>query len=62
LAKQLLEKNNVAYLNIDVTTDKACREEMVSMTGQISVPVIEIDGEFSIGYNEGWLKQKLNIS
>lgn len=61
LTKQLLEKNNVAYVNIDVTADKASREEMVSRTGQMSVPVIEIDGELSIGYNESWLKQKLNI-
>jgi glutaredoxin 3 len=62
VVKQLLEKNKIVYVNIDVTTDKAGREEMVSRTGQLSVPVIEIDGEFSIGYNEGWLKQKLNFS
>jgi len=57
----LLEKNNIAYVDIDVTADKASGEEMVSRTGQMSVPVIEIDGELSIGYNESWLKQKLNI-
>jgi len=57
----LLEKNNIAYVDVDVTADKASREEMVSRTGQMSVPVIEIDGEMSIGYNESWLKQKLNI-
>jgi len=57
----LLEKNNIAFQDIDVTTDKVGREEMVSRTGQMSVPVIDIDGEYSIGYNEGWIKQKLQV-
>ena len=61
MTKQLLDKNNISYQAIDVASDKAGREEMVSRTGQIQVPVIEIDGEVSVGYNESWLKQKLGI-
>jgi glutaredoxin 3 len=57
----LLDKNKVVYQEIDVASDKAGREEMVSKTGQISVPVIDIDGETNVGYNDEWIKKKLNL-
>ncbi len=59
--KQLLEDNKVSYQNVDVTTDTAGREEMVNITGQLSVPVIDIGGEIQVGYDENWLKKKLNL-
>ena len=59
--KQFLEDNNVPYQNIDVTTDNAGREEMVNKTGQLSVPVVDVDGEITVGYDENWLKQKLSL-
>jgi len=34
---------------------------MVSKTGKLVVPVVDIDGEISIGYDEKWLKEKLNV-
>ena len=57
----MLDKNKVVYEDIDIAGNKAAREEMVSRTGQIGVPVIDIDGDISVGYNEGWIKQKLNL-
>jgi len=57
----LLDDNKIAYQNVDVASDKAGREEMISKAGQLSVPVIDIDGEISVGYDENWLKQKLNF-
>jgi glutaredoxin len=58
----LLDDNKVVYKNLDVATDKAARDEMVSKTGRLAVPVVIIDGEVSVGYDEKWLKQKLNLS
>jgi hypothetical protein len=34
---------------------------MIRKSNQISVPVIEIDGEIIIGFNEAELKTKLGI-
>jgi len=34
---------------------------MVEKTGQMGVPVIEIDGEFVIGFNREKIKQLLNL-
>jgi glutaredoxin 3 len=58
----LLDENKVVYKNYDVARDKIARDEMVSKTGKLVVPVVDVDGEVSIGYDEKWLKQKLNLS
>lgn len=45
-----------------MATDKAAREEMVNKTGgRLVVPVVEIDGEVAVGYDENWLKQELGV-
>jgi glutaredoxin len=56
-----LDQHNIAYQDVDVAKDSAAREEMVKKTGQMGVPVIEIDGEFTIGFNEALLKEKLGL-
>lgn len=56
-----LEQHNIAYQDIDVATDSAAREEMVRKTGQMAVPVIEIDGDIIVGYDEAKLKDKLGL-
>ena len=59
--KKFLEDNGIAYQDLNVGADRAAREEMVRKTGQMGVPVIEIDGDFVVGYDEGWLRQKLGL-
>ncbi len=61
-AKQFLEDSSIPYENIDVASNKAGRDEMIAKTGQIAVPVVEIDGETSVGYDEKWLKEKLGLA
>jgi glutaredoxin len=56
-----LEQHSIAYQDIDVATDSAAREEMVRKTGQMAVPVIEIDGDIIVGYDEAKLKEKLGL-
>lgn len=58
-AKKFLEDNSIPFKDIDVAADKAAREEMIRKSGQLGVPVIEIDGEIVIGYNEPKMKEKL---
>jgi glutaredoxin 3 len=57
----LLDENKVPYKDLDVAKDKVARDEMLSKTSQLVVPVVDIDGEISVGYDEKWLKQKLNL-
>jgi len=56
-----LEQHGIAFKEFNVASDKAAREEMVKKSGQMGVPVIEIDSELVVGYDEGWLKQKLGL-
>jgi glutaredoxin len=58
----VLDENKILYKYLDVSIDKIARDEMVSKTGKLVVPVVEVDGEISIGYDEKWLKEKLNLS
>ena len=59
--KKFMDDNKVTYQNVDVSTDKAGREEMIAKSGQMAVPVVEINGEITVGFDEKWLKQKLNL-
>ncbi len=61
MAKSFLDANNIPYQDLNVAEDKAAREEMVSKSGQMTVPAIEIDGEISVGFDEAWLKEKLEL-
>lgn len=59
--KQLLEESKIDYRDIDISEDKAGREEVVNKTGQMAVPVIDIDSELAAGFDAGWIKQKLGL-
>jgi glutaredoxin len=61
MAKSFLEANKIPYQDVDVAKDKAARDEMVRKSGALSVPVIEIDGELLIGFDEKKLKEKIGI-
>lgn len=61
MVKKFLEDNNISYQNLNVAEDKTALEDMVSRSGQMGVPVIDIDGELVIGYNQVQLKEKLGL-
>lgn len=61
LAKQFFKENNVKYTEKDVTTDPPAQEEMIKRSGQMGVPVIDIDGQLVIGFDREKLTQLLKI-
>ncbi len=60
-AKQFLEDRGIPFQVVDVAGDKAAREEMIRKSGQMSVPVIEIDGVVTVGFDEAGLKKGLGL-
>lgn len=52
MAKRLLNKKGVAYLEIDCTRDPATRKWLVETTGRRTVPQIFIGGVPVGGYDE----------
>jgi glutaredoxin len=49
----------VAYEEKDVASDHDARHEMIRKSQQMGVPVIDIDGEVVIGFNEPVLRDRL---
>ncbi len=61
MTKSFLDANNIPYQDLDVAEDKAARDEMINKSGQMSVPVIEINGDLVVGFDEAQLKEKLGL-
>jgi glutaredoxin 3 len=51
-AKDFFTQNNVEYTELDVAADLEARSQMVEKSGQMGVPVIDIDGSIIIGFDE----------
>lgn len=51
-AKEYLKEKNIQFEEIDVSKDQQAAMEMVKKTKQMSVPVIEINGEYVIGFDK----------
>jgi len=60
-AKAFFDEHSVTYTDINVATDLEKRKEMVEMTGQMGVPVIRIEDDVIVGFDEGKLKELLKI-
>ncbi len=62
MAKEFFQTNNVSFTDKDVTNDPALQQEMIEKSGQLAVPVIDIDGQIIVGYNQAKLKELLGLS
>ena len=56
LVKQFLEENQVAFSEVDVSTSQMAAEEMIAKSGQLGVPVIEIDGQVIVGFDKARIR------
>ena len=61
MAKEYFKSKGVVYQEYDVFKDEAKRNEMVSKTGQLGVPVIDIDGKIIIGFDKPKINQYLGL-
>ena len=57
--KEYLSQKQVAYTEHDVAQDREAAQEMVKKTGQMGVPVIIVDGEIVVGFNQSKLDDLL---
>ena len=58
-AKTWLQKNKISFQELDTTEVDKYREDLIFKTGQLAVPVFEIDNKTIIGFNETLLKSSL---
>lgn len=59
LAKAYFQENGIDYTEKDVTVDETARDEMIGKTGQLGVPVIQVDDEFVIGFDQNKIEELL---
>jgi glutaredoxin-like YruB-family protein len=60
-AKQFLRENNVMFTDIDVSKDQDKAEEMIEKSGQMGVPVIDVDGQIIVGFDKEKIKSVLGL-
>lgn len=61
-AKDFFQKNNINYEEIDVTKDDEALNYMVKKSGQMGVPVIEIENQIVVGFDQNKIKNLLNLN
>lgn len=58
-AKEYFSRKGISYTDIDVAQDREKAKEMTQKSGQMSVPVIIIDDEIVVGFNQVQLDKLL---
>ena len=61
MLKSYLEQHGKKYEDIDVSKDAEKAKYVAEKTGQLGVPVTEIDGQFIIGFNQVKIAEILGI-
>ncbi len=57
--KDFMKQNGVVFEDVDVTKDQARAREMIMKSGQMGVPVIDIDGSIVVGFQPQVFQQLL---
>jgi glutaredoxin 3 len=59
--KEYLKKNGKAFEDIDISKDEKQLQDMIKISGQMGVPVLDIDGEVVAGFDKAKIDKILNI-
>jgi len=59
-AKDYLSRRGIPYTDINVAQDREKAKEMIQKSGQMGVPVITIDNEIIVGFNQVLLERLLS--
>ncbi|MEY2664704.1 MAG: hypothetical protein RIT04_512 [Candidatus Parcubacteria bacterium] len=56
-----MKEKGIEYTEFNVASDLERRKEMVDKTGQLGVPVIDVEGKVIVGFDEAELAETLGI-
>jgi len=60
MAKEFFKRNNISYEEKDISDDNA-RQEMIDKSNQLGVPVVDIEGQIIVGFDEEAMKKILKL-
>lgn len=61
MVKDFFAKNKIQYEDINVAENAAARDEMIKRSNQMGVPVIDIDGQMVVGFDQRRIEELLKI-
>ncbi|MBI4652638.1 glutathione S-transferase N-terminal domain-containing protein [Candidatus Kuenenbacteria bacterium] len=61
MAKQYLDEKRIEYIDVDVSKDTNAMIEMTKKTNQLSIPVLDIDGEIVVGFDRKAIDMAIKI-
>lgn len=61
MAREFLEKHGVSYEDVNVAEDRQGAKEMIEKSGQLGIPVIDIDGSIIVGFDRGRIESALGF-
>ena len=61
LAKDFLKEQKIPFEDINVAENSAAANDMVKLSGQMGVPVIEVGGQVIVGWNRQALEDALHL-
>lgn len=61
MAKDFLKENNVKFEDIDVSKDQDAAQDMIEKSGQMGVPVLDINGTIIVGFEKAEIKKALKL-
>ena len=59
--KEYLAKNGFKFEDIDVSKNEKELQKMIKDSGQMSVPIVDIDGEIAVGFDKEKIDKLLKI-
>jgi glutaredoxin 3 len=59
-AKNYFNKKNITFRDFDVAHDTKAAQEMLDLSGQMGVPVIKIDDEVIVGFDQDKIEKLIN--
>ncbi|MBA7563386.1 hypothetical protein ES708_05043 [subsurface metagenome] len=59
-AKDYLSRKGIPFVDRNVAVDRDAAKEMIQKSGQMGVPVITIDNEIMVGFNQALLDKLLS--
>ena len=62
MAKEFFKQNKVEYKEVNVEQDPTAAQKMITKSGQMGVPVIDVEGQIIVGFDQPKLTELLAIA
>ncbi len=61
ILKNYLKEKNIDFEEVDVSQDEEMQKKMIEKSGQMSVPVTEINGDIIVGFDKEKIDEAIGL-